>query len=112
MATTQSCRHCASDQVRKNSSSGGRAKYQCRACAYQGYLCPPGPSRAAPLRAGGAAALVERNSLRSVVRAMGISRMIAAELAKKARAVSPPLPRLRSKKAQRRVGEALELDEV
>lgn len=56
--------------------------------------------------------LVERNSLRSVVRAMGISRMIAAELAKKARAVSPPLPRLRSKKAQRRVGEALELDEV
>ncbi|WP_449555698.1 transposase-like zinc-binding domain-containing protein [Hymenobacter rubidus] len=36
--TTQLCGRCASDQVRKNGSSGGRAKYQCKVCAYRGYL--------------------------------------------------------------------------
>lgn len=81
MATTQSCRRCASDQVRKN-SSGGRAKYQCRAYACRGYLRPPGPARAARC-AQVQKLLVERNSPRSIVRAMGISSMMVAKLAKK-----------------------------
>ena len=80
--TSQLCGRCASDQVRKNGSSGGRAKYQCRACAYQGYLHPAGPARAARY-AQVEKLLVERNSQRSIVRATGVSRMTVAKLAKK-----------------------------
>ena len=55
--------------------------------------------------------LVERNSQRSIVRATGVSRTTVAKLVKKAQLPSTPLPRLRPK-AQRRVWEALELDEM
>ena len=83
--TTQVCGRCASDQVRKNGSSGGRAKYQCKACAYQGYLHPMAPVRAARY-AQVEQLLVERNSQRSIVRATGVSRMTVAKLAKKSAA--------------------------
>ena len=46
--------------------------------------------------------LVERNSQRSIVRATGVVRMMVAKQVKKVQASSPPLPRLRSKKAQKR----------
>ncbi|MDF7815590.1 MULTISPECIES: hypothetical protein [Hymenobacter] len=41
---------------------------------------------------------VERNSQRSIVHATGVARVTVAKLLKKARAASPPLPRLRRKK--------------
>lgn len=56
--------------------------------------------------------LSERNSQRSIVRATGVARMTIAKLLKKAALDSPPLPRRRSKKAQRKRPEALELDEM
>lgn len=80
--TPQLCSRCGSDQVRRNGSSGGRAKYQCKACAYQGYRQPAGPARAARY-AQVEKLLVERNSQRSIVRATGVSRMTVAKLAKK-----------------------------
>ncbi|WP_449405229.1 transposase-like zinc-binding domain-containing protein [Hymenobacter armeniacus] len=47
IVTTQLCRRCSSEQVRKNGSTGGRAKYQCKACGFQGTLHPAAPARAA-----------------------------------------------------------------
>ena len=88
IVTTQLCGRCASEQVRKNGSSGGRAKYQCKACAYQGYLHPAGLARAARY-AQVEKLLVERNSQRSIVRATGVSRMTVAKLAKKSAASQP-----------------------
>ena len=86
--TTQLCGRCASDQVRKNGSSNGRAKYQGKACTYQGYLHPAGPERAVRY-AQVEKLLVERNSQRSIVRATGVSRMTVAKLAKKSAATKP-----------------------
>ena len=76
------CGRCSSEHVRKNGSNGGRAKYQCTACRYQGYLQPAAPARAARY-AQVEKLLAERNSQRSIVRATGISRMTVAKLAKK-----------------------------
>ena len=90
IVTTQLCGRCASDQVRKNGNSNGRAKYQCKACGYQGYLRPAGPERAARY-AQVEQLLVERNSQRSIVRATGVSRMTVAKLAKKSAAARPAL---------------------
>ena len=36
--TQHYCAQCASDQIRRNGHSGGRAKYQCKACGHQGYF--------------------------------------------------------------------------
>ena len=95
--TAQLCGRCGSDQVRKNGSSGGRAKYQCKACAYQGYLHPAGPARAARY-AQVEKLLVERNSQRSIVRATGVSRMSVAKLAKKSAAAPAALAPLAAEK--------------
>ncbi|WP_460500620.1 hypothetical protein [Hymenobacter agri] len=51
--------------------------------------------------------MAESNSQRSIVRVTGISRMMVANLAKKAQSASPALPRLRSKKAQQNSGKRL-----
>ena len=102
--TTQLCGRCASDQVRKNGSSGGRAKYRCKACAYQGYLHPAGPERAARY-AQVEKLLVERNSQRSIVRATGVSRVTVAKLAKKsAGGLAPAAPLAAQKGAEKGVG--------
>ena len=104
--TTQLCGRCTSDQVRKNGSSGGRAKYQCKACAYQGYLHPAGPARAARY-AQVEKLLVERNSQRSIVRATGVSRMTVARLAKRSPAAKPaPAAAAAEKGATEAVGGA------
>ena len=47
ITTIYLCGRCSSEQVRKNGSSDGRAKYQCTACGYQGYLQPAGSAQAA-----------------------------------------------------------------
>ncbi len=98
IVTTQLCGRCASDQVRKNGSSNGRAKYQCKACTYQGYLHPAGPARAARY-AQVEKLLVERNSQRSIARATGVSRMTVAKLAKKSAAAKPALAATAAKKS-------------
>ena len=90
IVTTQLCGRCGSEQVRKNGSSGGRAKYQCKACGFQGSLEPAAPARAARY-AQVEKLLVERNSQRSIVRLTGVSRMTVAKLIKKS-AVAVPVP--------------------
>ena len=83
MITTYSiCARCASQRIRKNGSSGGRAKYQCTSCGHQGYFHPAAPARA--LRyAQVEKLLVERVSQRAIVRLTGVARMTVAKLAKK-----------------------------
>lgn len=88
--TTQLCGRCGSEQVRKNGSTGGRAKYQCKACGFQGTLHPVAPARAARY-AQVEKLLAERNSQRSIVRVTGVSRMTVAKLAKKSAAAGPAL---------------------
>jgi transposase-like protein len=48
LTTIHLCGRCSNENehVRKNGSNGGRAKYQCISCRYQGYLQPTDPSRA------------------------------------------------------------------
>ncbi|GAA4366297.1 hypothetical protein GCM10023185_37370 [Hymenobacter saemangeumensis] len=88
IVTTQLCARCGSEQVRKNGSTGGRAKYQCKACGFQGTRYPAGPARAARY-AQVEKLLAERNSQRSIVRLTGVSRMTVAKLAKKSAAGEP-----------------------
>ena len=90
IVTTQLCGRCSSAQVRKNGSTGGRAKYQCTACGFQGTLHPAAPARAARY-AQVEKLLAERNSQRSIVRVTGVSRMTVAKLAKKSAATWPAL---------------------
>ena len=80
--TYHTCGRCASQQIRKNGSSGGRAKYQCTSCGHQGYFQPAAPVRAARY-AQVEKLLVERVSQRGIVRLTGVSRMTVAKLAKK-----------------------------
>ena len=88
LTTIHLCGRCTSEHVRKNGSNGGRAKYQCTACGYQGYLQPAAPARAARY-AQVEKLLAERNPQRSIVRATGVSRMTVAKLAKKSGASGP-----------------------
>ena len=44
--TQHYCAKCASEQIRRNGHSGGRAKYQCKACGHQGYLQPAAVEKA------------------------------------------------------------------
>lgn len=80
--TQHTCAKCGSDQLRRNGSSQGHAKYQCKACNYQGRLVPLAPARAAQV-AQVEKLLVERNSQRSIARATGMARMTIAKLIKK-----------------------------
>ena len=73
------CAKCGSGHLRRNGSSQGHAKYQCKACGNQARFAP-----AAAARAGRYAQveklLVEGNSQRSIVRATGVARMTLARL--------------------------------
>ena len=80
--TTLTCAKCGSSALRKNGSSGGKAKYQCTSCRHQAVLVPAAPARAARY-AQVDKLLVERNSQRSIARATGVARMTIANLLKK-----------------------------
>lgn len=82
LQTTLTCAKCGSSALRKNGSSGGKAKYQCTGCRHQAVLEPAAPGRAARYDQVDKL-LVERNSQRSIVRATGVARMTIAKLAKK-----------------------------
>ncbi len=91
LQTTITCAKCGSSALRKNGSSGGKAKYQCTACRHQAVLLPTAPVRAARYEQV-SKLLVERNSQRSIVRATGVARMTVAKLAKKSAAHLPGAP--------------------
>ena len=112
MVTTQHyCAACGSEHIRRNGSAAGHAKYQCKACGHQARFVPAAVARAVRY-AQVDKLLLERNSQRSIVRVTGVSRTTVAGRIKKALLASPPLPRLRSKKARKKRWEALELDEM
>ena len=88
--TQHLCASCGSEHVRRNGTSQGHAKYQCKACGHQARFVPAAAERAARY-AQVEKLLVERNSQRSIVRATGVSRMTVAKLAKKSAAAKPAL---------------------
>ena len=73
---------CASEQIRRNGHSGGRAKYQCKAYGHQGYF-QPAAVEIARQYAQVDQLLLERNSLRSIARATGVARNTAKRVKKK-----------------------------
>ena len=88
LQTTLTCAKCGSSALRKNGTSGGKAKYQCKDCRYQAVLAPAMPARAVRYEQV-TKLLAERNSQRSIVRVTGVARMTVAKLAKKS-AGHPP----------------------
>ena len=83
--TQHYCARCASEQIRRNGHSGGRAKYQCKACGHQGYFHPAAVEKARQY-AHVDQLLLERNSLRSIARATGVARNTIAKRVKKSAA--------------------------
>ena len=86
--TQHYCAKCASEQIRRNGHSGGRAKYQCKACGHQGYFQPAAVEKARQYALVDQL-LLERNSLRSIARATGVARNTIAKRVKKSAAASP-----------------------
>ena len=86
--TQHYCAKCASEQIRRNGQSGGRAKYQCKACGHQGYFQPAAVEKARRY-AQVDQLLLERNSLRSIARATGVARNTIAKRVKKSRDAGP-----------------------
>ena len=110
VTTIHRCAKCDSAGIGRNGHSNGHARYQCRACRYLARFVPAAVAKAAQY-AQVEALLVERNAQPSIARITGVARMTIARQLKKAAATSPPLPRLRPKKAQCKEWEILELDE-
>jgi len=80
--TQHLCAKCGSEHIRRNGTSQGHAKYQCKACGYQARFTPAAVAKAAQY-AQVEKLLVERNSQRSIVRATGVARVTVAKLLKK-----------------------------
>lgn len=80
--TQHLCAACGSEQIRRNGSSQGHAKYQCKACGHQARFVPASVAKAAQY-AQVDKLLLERNSQRSIVRVTGLARMTVAGRIKK-----------------------------
>lgn len=76
--TQHYCAKWASEQIRRNGQSGGRAKHQCKACGYQGYFQPAAIEKTRQY-AQMDQLLLERNSLRSISRATSVARNTIAQ---------------------------------
>ena len=80
------CAKCGSEHIRRNGSSQGHAKSQCKACNFQGRFMPAAVAKAVKYEQV-EHLLVERNSQRSIVRSIvrttGVARMTIANLIKK-----------------------------
>ena len=74
---------CASEQIRRNGHSGGRAKYQGKAFGHQGFAQPAAVEKARQYALVDQL-LLKRNSLRSIARATGVARNTIAKRVKKA----------------------------
>ena len=83
MVTTQHlCAACGSEQIRRNGSAAGHAKYQCKACGHQARFEPAAIAKAVRY-AQVDQLLLERNSQRSIMRVTGVSRTTVAGRVKK-----------------------------
>ena len=86
--TQHYCAKCASEQIRRNGHSGGRTKYQCKACGHQDYFQPAAVAKARQYARVDQLRL-ERNSLRSIARATGVARNTIAKRVRKSAAANP-----------------------
>lgn len=84
ITTIQTCAKCGSENLRKNGSHGGLAKYHCKDCNFHGRLSDKTVKRAIKYEQV-EQLLLERNSQRSIARITGISRPTIAKLTKKSR---------------------------
>ena len=104
ITTIHLCAACGNDQLRRNGSSQGHAKYQCKACRHQARFVPAAVAKAAQY-AQVDKLLVERNSQRSIARVTGVARMSIARRLKKslgpAAALAPPAFAPRAEKTPR-----------
>jgi transposase-like protein len=83
MVTTHHlCAACGSEQIRRNGSAAGHAKYPCKACGHQARFVPAAMAKAVQY-AQVDKLLLERNSQRSIVRVTGVSRTTVAGRVKK-----------------------------
>ena len=87
--TQHVCARCGSEHIRRNGSSQGHAKYQCKGCGHQARFEPAAAAKAVQY-AQVEQLLVERNSQRSIERATGVARMTIARLLKKSGRRSTP----------------------
>ena len=95
--TQHLCAAYGSEQIRRNGSAAGHAKYQCKACGHQARFEPAAAARA--VRYGQVEKLlVERNSQRSITCATGVARMTVAKLIKKSAGGPPALAPLAAEK--------------
>lgn len=86
--TKHFCAKCASGQIRHNCSSGGRAKYPCKACGHQGYFQPAAVEKVRQCVQVDQV-LLERVSLRSIMRLAGVARNTIAKRMNKSAATGP-----------------------
>ena len=104
--TQHFCAKCGSDQIRRNGSSQGHAKYQCKACGHQGRFEPAAAAKAVQY-AQVDALLGERNSQRSIARVTGVARTTVASRLKKSAGRQPPVAALAAEKTPKKaVGSA------
>ena len=89
--TQHVCARCGSEHIRRNGSSQGYAKYQCKACGHQARFEPAAAAKAVQY-AQVEQLLVERNSQRSIERATGVARMTIVRLLKKSGRRPAPAP--------------------
>ena len=104
--TQHFCAKCSSDQIRRNGTSQGHARYQCKACRYQARFVPAAVAKAAQYGQVDKL-LTERNSQRSIVRATGVARMTVAKLIKKSAGDQPSIaPAASETGAEKALGSA------
>ncbi|WP_375417098.1 hypothetical protein [uncultured Hymenobacter sp.] len=104
--TQHLCAKCGSEHIRRNGTSQGHAKYQCKACGYQARFTPAAVAKAAQY-AQVEKLLVERNSQRSIVRATGVARVTVAKLVKKsAGSFAPAAPTAAEEDPEKTLGSA------
>jgi transposase-like protein len=89
------CRRCQSQQVVRNGSVDGRAKYRCKACGYSGYVEERQVQRHIARQQRTAQIerlLTERLSLRAIARLVGVTAPTVLNVLKKSRLPAAPLP--------------------
>ena len=102
--TQHFCAACGSEHIRRNGSSGGHAKYQCKGCGYQARFTPAAVAKAVQY-AQVDELLSERNSQRSIARMTGVSRVtIASRIKKSGDGLASTAPIAAQKGAGKEVG--------
>lgn len=82
------CAKCGNAAIRRNSSSGGQANYECQVWGHQSYFQPAAIGKA--WQSAQVAPLLKHNSLRNIVR---LSSIAPTKIAKRVIKAQLPIPR-------------------